>query len=127
YYVFLSPGTDNENIGTVGRATQFPNLVCNPNAGFTQSLNEWFNTNCYQLPVYGSRGNAGKHALYSDAILNWDSAGAKRWPFGESREVEFRAEFFNFLNGHTFDVPGDALGTPAFGTISSTTRQPGPN
>src|SRR5207253_9359411 len=89
YYVFLSPGTDNENIGTVGRATQFPNLVCNPNAGFTQSLNEWFNTNCYQLPVYGTRGNAGKHALYSDPILNWDSAVAKRWPFGESREVEF--------------------------------------
>jgi hypothetical protein len=125
YYVFLS--TDNENIGTVGRATEFPNMVCNPNTGFTRSLDEWFNTNCYQLPTYGTAGQAGKHALYSDPLFNWDSSLAKDWPFGEGRRVEFRAEFFNFLNGHTFDAPGSNLGTSNFGEISNTTRQPGRN
>jgi hypothetical protein len=101
--------------------------VCNPNTGFTQSVNQWFNTDCYKLPPYGTAGNAGKHALYSDGLFNWDAAISKRWPFGENRNVEFRAEFFNSLNGHTFDAPGDTLGTPGFGVVSNTTRQPGRN
>jgi len=125
YYIFLS--TDNENIGSVGRASEFPNLVCNPSAGFSRNLNEWFNTNCYQLPPFGTAGQAGKHALYSDPLFNWDSSLAKDWPFGEGRRVEFRAEFFNFLNGHTFDAPGSNLGAANFGAISNTTRQQGRN
>jgi hypothetical protein len=125
YYIMLS--TDNENIGSVGRASEFPNLVCNPTANFTSTPNEWFNTNCYQLPAFGTAGNAGKHALYSDPLLNWDSSFSKQWPFGEARDIEFRGEFFNFVNGHTFDPPGVSLGIPGFGLVSNTTRQGGRN
>jgi hypothetical protein len=101
--------------------------MCNPNGGFTRSLNEWFNSSCYQLPAYGTAGQAGKHALYSDPYANWDSSFVKQWPFGEDRHVEFRAEFFNFLNAHTFDPPNTLFGTGSFGTVSSTGRQPGRN
>ena len=124
YFVLLS--TDNENIGTAGRGTEFPNLVCNPNKGFTRSLNEWFNTNCYQLPPYGTAGTAGKHAIYSDPFANWDTAFVKQWPFGKDRHVEFRGEFFNFLNGHAFAPAGSQFGTSNFGEVSGT-RQPGRN
>jgi hypothetical protein len=124
YYVVLS--TDNENIGTVGPSSEFPNLACNPTA-FKPTPDEWFNTNCYQLPAFGTAGNAGKHALYSDGLANWDSAMVKRWPFGDARDVEFRAEFFNFLNGHTFDPPQTLYGASGFGTVSNTTRGPGRN
>lgn len=118
--------TDNENIGVVsGRISEFPNLICNPSAGFVPTAKEWFNTSCYQLPTFGTVGNAGRHALFSDPIANGDAALVKRWPFGESRAVEFRAEFFNFLNGSTFDPPADKLGSTTFGTVSTTNRQPG--
>jgi hypothetical protein len=124
YAALLS--TDNENIGVVsGRISEFPNLVCDPNTGFVPTATEWFNTSCYKLPAFGTVGNAGRHALFSDPIANWDAALVKRWPFGENRTVEFRAEFFNFLNGSTFDPPSDKLGSATFGTVSTTNRQPG--
>jgi carboxypeptidase family protein/TonB-dependent receptor-like protein len=123
YVVYLPH--DNENIGTSGhRTTEFPNLVGDPNSITQRTVNMWFNTAAYQIPAFGTRGNAGKHALYSEPEVNWDSAIFKRWPFGETRDVEFRGEFFNFLNGHTFDPPGAAIGTPQFGKISAT-RQNG--
>ena len=58
--VFAVLTSDNENIGSIGRLSEFPNLVCNPLQGFTYSLSEAINTSCYQLPAYGTRGYAGK-------------------------------------------------------------------
>jgi hypothetical protein len=125
FVVLLS--TDNENIGVIsGRISEFPNLYCNPNTGFTRTASEWFNTSCYEpLPTYGTIGDAGRHAVYSDPIFNWDSALVKKWPFQESRDVEFRAEFFNFLNGSTFDPPNAQVGSATFGKVTTTGRQAG--
>jgi len=117
YYVLLP--SDNENIGTGNRDVEFPNLVSNPNTGFTQSLKEWFNTAAYVEPPFGTRGYAGRHALYADPESEWDMAIYKEWHFTEDKYLEFRAEFFNFLNSHTFDPAGVLMGTPQFGTISA--------
>ena len=59
-----------------------------------------------------------------DGLSVWDFSVHKYWPFHESKRLEFRAEFFNFLNHATFGRPGLLVGTPQFGTIS-TTRTPG--
>lgn len=124
--VFSVLTTDNENIGnSEGRLTEFPNLVCDPSKGFTWSLAEAVNTSCYQLPAYGTAGTAGKHVVYGNGLKNWDGAVVKRWPFAENRSVELRGEFFNWLNGHTFDPPDLNFGTPQFGTIHSTSQQHG--
>jgi hypothetical protein len=128
YFVFLT--TDNENIGTASfgspRYTEFPNLVCNPNAGFHRSVAESFNTSCYQLPQFGTAGNAGRHALYSQGLVNWDAAINKIWPLSEKgANVQFRTEFFNATNSATFDPPSVLFGTVGFGKVSATTRQPG--
>jgi hypothetical protein len=122
YFIFIDG--DNENIGTVGRLDEFPNLIGNPNAIANRSLNEWFNTAAYALPAYGTAGDAGRHALYSDPLLNWNSAFTKRWPFGETRAVEFRGEFFNFLNEHTFSPPQSLINDANFGVVNAT-RQNG--
>jgi outer membrane receptor protein involved in Fe transport len=119
YVAYLS--SDNENIGTAqGILNEFPDLVGNPNSISPRTSSEWFNTAAYSIPAFGTAGHAGKYALYSDPEINWDSAFFKRFPFGESRDVEFRAEFFDFLNLSTFGPPGSLVGTPEFGTISST-------
>ena len=97
YVIYLHQ--DSGNIGSsLGRLDQFPNLVSDPNAISQRTHAEWFNTAAYQIPTFGTLGNAGKHALFSDPLVNWDSAIMKRFPFGESRSVEFRTEFFDFLN-----------------------------
>jgi hypothetical protein len=122
---FANLSSDNENIGTnYNFYTEFPDLVANPNSISNRTASEWFNTAAYAVPPFGTRGNAGKHVLYSDPEINWDSSIFKRFPFAESKDVEFRAEFFDFLNLSTFNPPGSLVGTPEFGTISGT-RQGG--
>jgi hypothetical protein len=127
FYVYLT--TDNENIGIAAfgspRYTEFPNLTCEPAANFHQTASAWFNTACYQLPAFGSRGSAGRHAVYSQGLLNWDASATKQWPVTENTSVQFRAEFFNASNGATFDPPGIFFGSPAFGRVTNTTRQQG--
>ena len=127
YFIYLS--NDNENIGNPGwgRFTEFPNFVCNPDAGWKRSARAWFNTSCFTLPPYGTVGSGDRHGFYADHLLNWNSSFSKRWKISEHKNLEFRAEFFNFTNSSTFDVPGTLYGTSSFGSVSATTRQPGRN
>ena len=124
YVVYIDADNENNGCTVVGRDCEFPSLVANPNAGIKPTAMEWFNTAAYVLPPFGTAGNAGKHSLYSDPEIDWDTAVLKRFPFGENRWVEFRAEFFNILNLSTFAPPGDLMTDPNFGEVSST-RQGG--
>ena len=118
YTVFLS--SDNENIGSVaGRYTEFPNLAGNPTPS-NPSVFQWFNTAAFALPPAGTRGNAGRNILRADNFGNFDFSAFKRWPFLESRFVEFRGEFFNLTNHTTFTTPNSLLGTAVFGTVTGT-------
>jgi hypothetical protein len=119
YTVFLA--SDNENIGPVpGRYTEFPNLVGDPNAVSGRSVFQWFNTDAFALPPPYTRGNAGRNILRADSFANVDFAAYKRWPFWESRWIEFRSEFFNLPNHTTFSTPNALLGTPQYGTVTGT-------
>jgi hypothetical protein len=117
---------DNENIGDAGGIlTEFPNIGCNPTKGFTWSLSQAVNTNCYTLPAFGTRGNGRRYSIYGHGLRDWDAAMTKRWMFGDGHSLNLRGDFFNLLNQHTFDPPNLNFGTPQFGTISSTSRQNG--
>ena len=125
YTIYLHQ--DQGNIGSsLGRLDQFPNLVSDPNAIAHRTAAEWFNTAAYQIPTFGTLGDAGRHALFSDPMINWDTAVVKRFPFGENRSVEFRSEFFDALNLHTFAPPvdKDSANSSTFGTVGNT-RQGG--
>jgi len=52
-------------------------------------------------------------------LFNIDFNLKKAFRFTESRQLEFRAEFFNILNHTNFDMPGNTLGSPNFGVISA--------
>jgi hypothetical protein len=123
YYALIA--SDNANVGTSNGIDQdTPNLLCNPMANVHPTPNAMFNTACYQLATFGSYGDAGKHALYGPGMFNWDADLAKKWPFAESRDVEFRAEFFNLPNSSTWSNPGYIYATSTFGKTSGT-RQGG--
>lgn len=117
-YVIVS--SDNANMGTVaGRYTSWPDLVGNPVLSH-KTIQKWFNTSAYQIPPYGTQGDAGKHAIYDDGMNNFDLALYKRWPFKETRDFEIRGEFFNAFNEHSFFHAGWQVDVPStFGVVSS--------
>jgi hypothetical protein len=50
-------------------------------------------------------GNVGRNALRGPRQTNVDFSVIKRFPFGESKTIEFRAEFFNLFNHVNFANP----------------------
>ena len=50
-------------------------------------------------------GNVGRNVLRGPRQFNVDFSVIKRFPFGEAKNVEFRAEFFNLFNHVNLDNP----------------------
>jgi hypothetical protein len=105
---------DNAN---VGGGAQRPTLIGNllP-SGFHQSPNLWFNTGAVTIIPY-TFGNLGRNVLRQDGMTNVDFGVYKHFRFTESRNLEFRSEFFNLLNHPNFGAPDPAVGSPTFGQV----------
>ena len=56
-------------------------------------------------PAYGTIGNASRNIFRSPAYYNVDLSLAKDWKFKERYGLQFRAEFFNFLNRADYATP----------------------
>ena len=86
-------------------------------------------------------GNVDRNVLRGPGQVNVDFSLIKRFPFGESRNIELRAEFFNLFNHPNFANPvsnlsavattsidantGRIIGSPGdFGRIVSTSTNP---
>jgi hypothetical protein len=90
----------NDNLALLTTFTQRANLVpgCDPNGGFHQSINEWFNTSCFVQPLAGQFGNSGRNIIRGPGINNWDMGLGKDFKFTERVAFQFRAEAFNLFN-----------------------------
>ena len=86
--------------------------VCN-NAANTPALQTSLNGfGCYaqgnsaMIPAaLGTFGTMGRNVFRDSGFRDWDFSVAKNWKFGERFAVQFRAEFFNFLNHPNFANP----------------------
>jgi hypothetical protein len=91
-------------------------------------LNDWFNKACFSQPpafTFGTEPRTDPN-LRSDGIANWDFAAFKNFAFADDGKVkvQFRGEFFNFLNHPQFGAPGTTLGAAGFGVVSSQINSP---
>ena len=113
----ISPilGFDNSNTGNF---QDRPDTVGNPNNG-PRTVLEWFNTSAFALPAQYSYGNTRRNFIDGPPIKNLDLSLFKNFDITESKSLQFRAEFFNFLNHPNFNPPGTTFGTASFGVISS--------
>jgi hypothetical protein len=114
-------GITAANVAGLYNLLERPNLIGNPaTIANGKSVTQWFNTAAFQQPAPFTFGNAGRNlpSIRDDGIKNVDFSVFKEFPFGESRHVELRGEFFNFFNRPRFADPGLVVGTGSFGVVS---------
>jgi len=87
-----------------------------------QNINFWFDPAAFTTPPAFTWGTLGRNSLNAPALYNLDLSAAKRFRFGESRELQFRTEFFNALNHPEFGLPNATVGVAGAGTIATTQR-----
>ena len=105
-----------------GFSSNRPNLVGDPNSG-PHTADQWFNTAAFQQldPVVnaGQFGTAGRNIVQGPGYANWDFSVLKSIPLTESKEFQFRAEFFNLFNHPNFRLPDSDISSPNFGIIQA--------
>jgi hypothetical protein len=84
-----------------------------------RSINRWFDTSAFREPGFLQFGNAGRNILQGPGTKQIDFSTFKKFRFAETRWLEFRGELFNVLNTPQFNNPNGAVGSPAFGRITS--------
>jgi hypothetical protein len=84
-------------------------------------LNEYFNTSVFSQPPAFTFGNVSRTLsdVRAPGLVDFDFSAVKNTPITERFNLQFRAEFFNFLNNVNFGPPGTTFGTSTFGVISS--------
>jgi hypothetical protein len=89
----------------------------------SDKLAQWFTTSSFGEPQPNSFGNAGRNILIGPGTFNIDFAAHKLFTITERVNLQFRAEFFNFLNHAEFNNPDTGLADSTFGQIT-TARDP---
>jgi hypothetical protein len=119
-FTVLAPSATNN--GTSSRA----NVVAGVNPyPANRTLQQWFNPAAFSIPPAACYcyGNSGRDVLTGPRASNFDLTAAKRFTISESKNVTFRAEFFNAFNHPQFQIPGNTtIGSNGVGSISATAR-----
>src|SRR5262249_52964464 len=107
-----------------GFSANRPNLLAgqNPNSG-PHSVNAWLNASAFQRitpdpnsPVQ-QFGTAGRNIREGPGYANWGFWMLKNISLTESKQFQFRAEFFNILNHPNFRLPDSDISSPTFNQI----------
>ena len=84
----------------------------------------FFNTSAFSTAPQFVLGNASRNPVRGPAYRDLDLALVKHFALVERTQMEFRAELFNATNTPAFSQPNGSFGSPAFGSITSTTTDP---
>jgi len=84
----------------------------------TGTVDRWFDTSAFSaVPRFG---NLGRNVIIGPGFNNTDFSIIKSTKVGEKLRAQFRAEFFDLFNHANLGQPGNVVGTPAFGRVTST-------
>jgi hypothetical protein len=109
-----------------GFSANRPNLVSvqNPNSG-PKITGAWLNPAAFAqvIPDPNSPvqqfGNAGRNIGVGPGFSDWDFSIFKNFRVTESKNIQFRAEFFNILNHPNFRLPDSDISSPTFNTLQA--------
>ena len=108
---------DIANTGNTGY--ERANIIGNPGLS-TPSQKEWFNTAAFAIPATYTYGDSGRNILRGPAFWNIDASLFRKFPFTETKSLEFRAEAFNMPNTAILGQPQSDISQPNFGVITGT-------
>jgi hypothetical protein len=112
------------NLALAGFVLQRPNLLHNPALPAGQRTPaQFFDTTAFGNAGFNI-GNASRNPVRGPAYRDLDLALVKHTALAERADLEFRAELFNVTNTPAFAQPNGSFGSPAFGSITSTTTDP---
>ena len=95
-----------------------PNLTGDPYA-IDRSLEQDFDTSVFSVPAQYTVGTTGRNILRQRGQFGWDFSALKEFRLMEQLMAQFRFEAFQFTNTPRFGQAGNAVGTNAFGQITS--------
>jgi carboxypeptidase family protein/TonB-dependent receptor-like protein len=81
-------------------------------------VDRWFDPSVFT--AVARFGSLGRNVVIGPRFDNVDFSITKNTKFGERVRAQFRAEFFDLFNHANLGQPGNIIGTPAFGRISTT-------
>jgi hypothetical protein len=88
-------------------------------------LNAYFDPTAFVQPTaFGHFGQLGRNILRGPKQTNTDFSIIKAVPVTESKQLEFRAEFFNLFNNVNFANPISTVASGNFGQVAATTTGP---
>ncbi len=103
-----------------GFSAQRPNRIGNPNDG-PRAVGDWLNAGAFQRldPVAnaGQFGSEGRNVNFGPGYADWDFAALKNFKMAESKQLQFRAEMFDFLNRTNFRLPDSDISSPTFNHV----------
>jgi hypothetical protein len=129
--VYLTEPDDNSLLGTAyggptGNTVDEPNYtpgnlqITDPrNANPATGTNPYFNTALFAAEPVGGLGTASRRFFHGPGINNWDMALIKDLKLTESKQLQFRAEFFNTFNHAQFGGPQGNFLSSAFGFVTN--------
>lgn len=86
----------------------------------------WFNTGAFAIPDLGRFGNATRGNVHLPGVELMDFIATKNFRFTERWDLQFRSEFFNFLNHVNLGAPGLNVRAPeSFGLITTANQGAG--
>jgi hypothetical protein len=84
------------------------------------SIDRYFDISAFRSPAVYVFGNAGRNILRGPGVKTWDASVIKDTHLSERLNLQWRTDFFNAANTTQFNSPGNTIGTPQAGRISST-------
>jgi hypothetical protein len=102
-----------------------PNLLCNPNENAPHTLQQWFNTACFQRNpgaadlVANIPGTAGRGIVDGPKTHRVDFSLFKNIRFSESTRLQLRGEAFNVFNWTNFRTIGTNVTAANYGQVTA--------
>lgn len=93
-----------------GRGTGDDAIGCTPQ----------FSGQIFCNPEPGTIGNLGRLAFNGPVLFGWNASVLKETPITERLSLDYRAEFFNFLNHPVFFAADENINSTTFGRITDT-------
>ncbi len=101
--------------GGSSRNVRRPDIVAGVDPYLHNGL-QWLNPAAFSVPAAGSFGDSMRNGLTGPGLQQFDITLSKKFRFTETKNLEFRSEFYNIFNHANFANPGNlrlAQGIPS--------------